>query len=233
VEFRGAKDFLNGEIPSEYYIGHTLDLTKGVDKIFSSFRESTKRNIRKAGMEGVVVGIFTSFEAIREFYRLNCLTRRNHGLPPQPFYFFKKIYEHIISKNCGFILLASYNKKIIAGAVYFHLGDKALFKYGASDKNYQHLRANNLVMWEAIKYYSQNGYKSFCFGRTEPENRGLLQFKVGWGTEEYIINYYKYDLKKEVFVRNPSRVVGFHNKIVTHMPIPLLKISGLLYKHIG
>ena len=42
--------------------------------------------------------ICESFESIKDFYRLNCLTRRMHGLPPQPFSFFKKIHEHIICR---------------------------------------------------------------------------------------------------------------------------------------
>jgi lipid II:glycine glycyltransferase (peptidoglycan interpeptide bridge formation enzyme) len=182
----------------------------------------------------VETNIYTSVESVREFYRLNCLTRREHGLPPQPYYFFKKIYEHIISKNLGIVVLAEYKNKNIAGAVYFHFGDKAIYKYGASEKKYQHLRANNLVMWKAIKWHSQNGYKSFCFGRTEPENKGLKQFKSGWGAKESRIFYYIYDLSKGAFVQNSSRVTGFHNKIFSHMPIPLLKMSGsLLYKHMG
>jgi lipid II:glycine glycyltransferase (peptidoglycan interpeptide bridge formation enzyme) len=107
------------------------------------------------------------------------MTRKEHGLPPQPFHFFKKIHDHIISKNLGVVVLASFDRENVAGAIYFHIGEKAVFKYGASDKKFQHLRANNLVMWEAIKWYSQNGYRSLCFGRTEPENQGLLQFKSG------------------------------------------------------
>jgi len=33
-----------------------------------------------------------------EYYRLHCLTRKRHGLPPQPTGFFQKIQEHIIAK---------------------------------------------------------------------------------------------------------------------------------------
>jgi lipid II:glycine glycyltransferase (peptidoglycan interpeptide bridge formation enzyme) len=234
IEFRETSTFLKNEPPSEYFFGHILNLSEDVNKIFFSFKESTRRNIRKADREGVKVGIFSSLESMKEFYRLNCITRRHHGLPPQPYYFFKKVHEHIISKNLGFVVLASHNNKIIAGAVYFHYGDKAFYKYGAFDRQFQHLRANNLVMWEAIQWYSQNGYKILCFGRTEPENKGLRQFKAGWGTKEQIINYHKYDLRKESFVKNSYSSTGLYNKIFSLMPIPLLRITGaILYKHIG
>jgi len=220
--------------PSYTCYGHTLDVSKKEDETFSALRDSTRRNIRKAIKDGVKVGIFNSLDSVREFYRLNCLTRRDHGLPPQPFRFFEKVYEHVLSKDKGFVALSSYEDTYIAGAIYFHFGENAIYKYGASDRNYQHLRANNLVMWEAIKWYSQNGYKSFCFGRTEPENDGLLQFKRGWGAQERSVPYYKYDIKRERFVSEASRLSGGRKKIFHRMPIPLLRIAGsVLYRHIG
>ena len=89
-------------------------------------------------------------------------------------------------------------------------------------------------MWEAIKSYCRQGYKTFCFGKTEPENNGLRQFKNGWGASEKIIKNCKYDIKKSLFIRERNTVSGFHNKIFSLMPSPLLKITGsLLYKHIG
>jgi len=232
IEIRDSGDFLQDLPPSSYYYDHTLNLSENEKRVFSNFRSSTKRNIKKAIKEEVEVNICNSLESIKEFCRLNCITRKNHGLPPQPYYFFKKVYDHIISKNQGFVMLAYYNKTNIAGAVYFHFGDKAFFKYGASDRKYHHLRPNNLVMWEAIKWYCQKGYKSFCFGKTETENKGLIQFKAGWGTEEKIIKYYRYDLKKSAFISGESYVSGPHNKVFNKMPIPLLKIVGsLFYKH--
>lgn len=89
-------------------------------------------------------------------------------------------------------------------------------------------------MWEAIKWYSRNGYSNFCFGKTEPENDGLRQFKNGWGTTETIIRYYKYSFSKNAFVQVQSNVTGLHNKIFNKTPIPLLKMFGsLLYKHMA
>ena len=234
IELRFGVSSLQQISPSYTYYGHTLDISGKEDEIYSTFRHSTKRNIKKAIKEGVKIRILNSLDSISEFYRLNCITRKGHGIPPQPYIFFEKIYEHVLSKNKGFVVLASHDNTNIAGAIYFHFGEKATYKYGASDRNYQHLRANNLVMWEAIKWFSQNGYKRLCFGRTEPDNKGLLQFKRGWGTDERILNYYKYDIKSETFVSEISHLSGVHNKVFHNMPISLLRITGsVLYKHIG
>jgi len=234
LEIRGGNSFSPNTTPSSSYLGHILDLSKKEEQIFSSLRDSTRRNIKKAISEGVEAKLCNTKESIKEFYRLNCMTRKQHGLPPQPISFFEKVYDHIISKGLGFVMLASYEKQNIAGAIFFHFGEKALFKYGASNHKYQLLRANNLVMWEAIKWYNQNNYKSMCFGRTEAENEGLRRYKTGWGTKERIIKYYRYDLTKNTFVADVSPRAASYKRIFQKTPIPFLRLVGLImYRHMG
>jgi hypothetical protein len=234
IELRGGEALLKDIPHSSFYYGHTLKLHQNPETLFSTFRDSTKRNIKKAGKENVEIKIIQDIEGMKTFYGLNCMTRQQHGLPPQPMSFFKKVHEHILSKGRGFIVLAMHEGKPVAGNIFFHFGKKALYKYGASDKNYQHLRANNLVMWEAIRWYCKNGYTHFCFGRTEPENDGLRQFKNGWGTREHDIRYYKYDLQRNEFIGKSGRIGHRYKKVFARMPIPALKLTGnLLYRHMG
>jgi lipid II:glycine glycyltransferase (peptidoglycan interpeptide bridge formation enzyme) len=232
VELRGHNQFLKSYIHSSWYYIHTLNLTPSDEQIFAKFRDSTKRNINKAIREGVAVDICYSLDSIREFYRLNCMTRRHHGLPPQPFFFFKKVFDHVIARDQGMVLLASHKGKVIAGAVFFHFGDSAIFKYGASDMRFQLLRANNLVMWKAIRWCIEKGLRSVSFGRTMPENEGLRQFKRGLCSNEELIRYYRYDLSLETFLTDHSKEELCFAKMFKRMPISILKIIGsLLYKH--
>ena len=232
IETRGG-DYPDTTAATFFY-KHTLKLTADPEQVFSKFKDTTQRNTRKAMRDGVEISVHRSLDAVREYYRLHCLTRKKHGAPPQPWLFFEKIYEHLISRNLGMVVMASYEKKNIAACVFFNFKNKALYKFGASDFKYQHLRANNLVMWEAIKLYAQNGYESLCFGRTEPENSGLRRFKTGWGAEEQVVNYYKYDLRQNIFVTEAPLLKNYYQSIFEIMPIPVLRMFGsLLYKHIG
>lgn len=251
LEIRGGEAFFQGKEPSAWHYGHTLDLTageKGTDlffseknrsvpfsqKIFSALRDSTRRNIKKAEKEGVTLTISTSPDSLEKFCRLNAITRRDHGLPPQPHRFFQRIYNHILSKDMGFIILASFRGTPIAANVYFYLGDKILYKYGASDKAFQHLRANNLVMWEAIKWGCDHGYRTLCFGRTEPDNEGLRQFKAGWGARERFIKYYRYNLQKDIFIKAFEITNPLSKKVFSKLPIPVLNMLGsILYRHMA
>ena len=224
IEFRGGKELLHDAQPSTVFCGHTLSLSCDEGKVFSNLKDGTRRNVRKAIKEGVEVETVRSLAAVKDFYKLNCMTRKQHGLPPQPYYFFKKVHEHIISEGLGFVALARCNDTAIAGNMYFHFGEKAVYKYGASDKAYQNLRASNLVMWEAIRWYCQNGFKELHFGRTELHHQGLRQFKAGWGAREDLIGYFKYDLSKSSYISTEvGRLRPFHTRIFSKTPISLLK----------
>jgi len=98
----------------------------------------------------------------------------------------------------------------------------------------QHLRANNLVMWEAIRWGRDHGYRSLCLGRTEPGNDGLRHFKMGWGAQERVIWYYRYDLGNNTFIKSPRIVRPAHKRIFGKLPIPILNLLGrILYRHMG
>jgi hypothetical protein len=233
MEFRGGQSLFKTQPYSSTFFTHTLNLTKDLKQIVKNFRPSTRRNIKKAEKNDVTVIRSNSLPSLREFYRLNCMTRKHHGLPPQPWYFFKNLFKNVISPEKGTIFLSSYKNKAIAAAIFFHFGNQAIYKYGASDRNHQHFRPNNLAMWQAIKWYTEKGFKSFNFGRTEPENQGLMQFKRGWGTKEETINYYEYDLALGCFITKESGLNRSYH-LFRHVPPSLLRLTGnLLYRHVG
>lgn len=217
-----------------YYYRHLLRLAGDEKTLFGNFRKNTRRNIKRAIKENVEVSFETSFNAIEEFYRLNCLTRKRHGLPSQPMFFFKNIYNTIISQGHGLVALGRYNGNPIAASIFLHFGKKAFFKYGASDKRYNNTCANYLVMWEAIRRYRAHGYNTFCFGKTEVQHKGLLQFKTGWGAEQQVINTYRYNVRKRTFVRSSLKTAGVFKIVIRRLPMPVLKIISLLiYKYMG
>jgi lipid II:glycine glycyltransferase (peptidoglycan interpeptide bridge formation enzyme) len=233
LEWRGGGGHFDGKRASRSYVHHNVDISLAENRVFSNLRGSTKRNIKKAAKEGVQVHFENSLASIQEFYRLHCLTRKHHGVPPQPFKFFEKIQEHILSKGSGFVILASHQGKKVAGGVYFHFGKKALYKYGASDRRNQLLRANNLVMWEALKHYAEKGYETLSLGRTDLGSTGLLQFKRGWGAVEQMLNYHKYDFGKADFVENQGEAKTSY-ALLKKLPSPVLNFAGsLFYRHVG
>src|SRR4029077_10536505 len=177
LEIRGGKWFQPASSSVPKFYGHILDLRRRVRDLVDCFDSSVRRAIRKAERSNVSVAVSRNRQVIDVFYRLHVQTRRRHGLPPQPASFFLNIYEHIIKPGLGFTVLAQRESCPIAAAIFFRFGRNALYKYGASDKRFQELRANNLVMWQGIQFLARNGAEKLHFGRTEQENEGLRRFK--------------------------------------------------------
>jgi hypothetical protein len=234
LECRGGRNVSETCPPSLSFFGHVLAMAGGEERLFRRLDSSVRRAIRKAESAKVEVVISRTFDSLQTYYSLHCRTRKKHGLPPQSFTFFRNIFEHVLARGQGFIAEARHENKPVAAAVFFHDDNKAIYKFGASDPAYQHLRANNLIMWQAIKWYSANRYASLHFGRTSLANEGLRRFKLGFGTAEHRIDYFKYDLRKDDFVADRDKVFGWFNGVFRLMPMPVSRMVGrLLYRHLS
>jgi hypothetical protein len=234
AEFRGGRTVFEGVPPSLSFHGHIIDLAQPEDTLSGRLESSVRRAIRKAEKSDVMVEFSNKLEAVRTYYTLHCQTRRKHGLPPQSFGFFRNIHEHILSRNMGVVALARHADKPVAANVYFLHGGQAIYKYGASDETAQHLRASNLVMWEAMKWCIRNGAKNLHLGRTSIANEGLRRFKLGWGAEEHQVEYFKYDFRKRGYVTDTDEAFGWHNRVFRKLPVFLSRLVGAaLYRHIA
>ncbi len=133
------------------------------------------------------------------------------------------------------IALASWKGNVVAGAVFLFTGSRFVFKFGASDKEFQELRANNLIMFEAIQRACREGFTTFDFGRTEPENEGLRQFKNGWGTREVPLQYFRWGVGNHSWeIQSSNSNSKVLKQVFQKLPVPALKFIGrIMYGHMG
>lgn len=234
LEVRGGADAFPEATRGASFVGHILDLSKPEKDLLRASDPAVRRAIRKAELQGVTVASSVELEFVRQFYRLLAFTRRRHGLPPQPFEFFENLHSEILSKGLGRVVMAHLGGRPIAGAIYLHSGRSVIYKYGASDERFQHVRGNNLVMWRAISAFAREGYTHLDFGRTSPNNPGLRSFKLSWGTSESERTYLVRNCLNGTWTTSPDRSRGWHNFLFRHLPVPLLRTLGLfLYRHLG
>lgn len=234
VELRGGPPPASKAVASLSFFGHRLSFAgRSPEAVFEKCEPSVRRAVRKARESGLQVELSHTLEAVHDFYALHVQTRRKHGAPPQPFSFFRNIHEGIMAKGQGFVAIARLESRAVAASVFFHLGKRAIYKFGASDERQQHLRANNLVMWEAISWFARQGFESLHFGRTSLGNDGLRRFKLGWGSEEETLSYYRFDLRRHRWLTGTDRASGWHNRFFRLLPILPNRILGaLLYPHL-
>jgi hypothetical protein len=234
LEWRDPAYFAHETSTWRGYVLHEINLLRSEPEIFSGLEKSNQRNIRKAIRSKVVVKMDNSWSSLKSFYKLNCLTRKRQGLPPQPLSFFKSIFDHVLSKGFGTIISAVEADKTIAASCFFHFGTSAIFKYGASDIRSSASRPNNLIMWEAINFYKNAGCRNLSLGRTAMHDSGLLRYKRAWGAKESLLTYYRYELARKSLVEGKSEQNPWLRASLTKAPISVLRIIGrMAYRHVG
>jgi hypothetical protein len=234
LELRGGTQFLASALPSQRFYGHEISLVDDEKQLFTALLSPVRRAIRKAEKQRLTVEVSNDLRAVSQFYSLQRLTRRRHGLPPQPFKFFRNLQKYILAKGGGIIVLAQSGAKTVAGSIFLHTAQEAIYKYGASDEAMLELRGNDLVMWEGIKYYASRGFRTLHLGRTSIGHEGLRRFKLGWAAREHPIEYFKYDLRRNAFVADRDDASGWHNRVFAALPLSLSRLLGaVLYRHIA
>ncbi len=234
LELRGGHDVFAGLPESVSYFGHVLPLESSLDALFENCDSAVRRAIRKAERCGVSVRFGTDLETVRAYHRLHCRTRTKHGAPPQPFAFFRSLCDHGLQTGHGFVALAMYQGRPIAGAVFFQFGRKAIYKFSASDERYQELRGPNLVIWRSLQKLVAAGIEELNFGKTSLSNEGLRRFKRGWGCRERVIHYARYSFGTNDFVKFADLAAGAQRRIFSLLPVFCSRwIGRAVYAHLS
>ena len=187
-----------------------IDLTKSEEEHLKSFSSKTRYNIRLAQKHGVVVMEDNSDKAFEKYLELTRETVERQGFftHTEKYHRLMWKYLHIIPKSqkskepIARLMVARYKNEIITTWIIFTYKDFLYYPYGASSEKYKKVMANNLMMWEAIRYGKTLGLRIFDLWGREP-GKGFTKFKEGYnpqvveflGTWDLVINkplYYIY-----------------------------------------
>lgn len=180
---------LSGAIPGKTLFTPTtfwIDLTKPEDDLMKSFSGKTRYNIRLALKKGVVIKEDNSPKAFEKYLELTFETTRRQGFyahtPKYHKLMWKYLHSEMSSKPIAHLMTAVYKKEIITTWILFTWKDFMYYPYGASTDKYKEVMANNLMMWEAIKFGKKMGLKTFdLWGREE--GKGFTKFKEGYNPD--------------------------------------------------
>lgn len=231
VELRGTYPSHPAFVTDSDCVSHELDLDANHENVYSRLHAMHRRNIKIARQKGVEVVRCTAVKHLKEFYNLHLQTRRQQGVPIQPWRFFRGL-GGLFEQGLGFLLLAYMENRCVAGAVFLHWQKTLTYKYGASLPDDLQARPNNLIMWSAIQWGCENGYEKMDFGKTDLSNTGLRTFKSRWGGREFHLPYtYLAPREKKA---DEGRLRGLLSWIIQKSPPQVCRILGeLLYKHFG
>ena len=219
-----------------FYKIHLLDLRPEFDVLSSHFHKSCiLRPFKKSLKMGLELKVAESIDDIQDFYHLQVKTRKRHGLPPQPLDYFIHMWNYLKHHKFMKILMAVHDSHAVASILLLQYKDMIIYQNGASDKKFLSLKPNHFLLGKAIEMSKREGYRFFNFGKSSPQDVGLIQFKQRWGTEEYNLPYYYYP-KRLGHVTNVESSIRYRmmTTLFHHMPLVFLrKIGELTYRHLA
>jgi len=184
----------DGFVRHDHYLRHSLPLDGDPAVVYKKLNRKTIRySIRKAEKAGITVTEENTLEGLGDFYRLNLLTRRKHGVPPQPRSFFLNLYKNAMVEGHGRIFLARSGSRAVAGGLFLETPSLVFYKYSVSDPAFLSAATpGHLLTWKAVEGSCLRGFAAFDFGRTSPGNAGLVRYKEMWGAAGTVYPYHYY-----------------------------------------
>ena len=109
---------------------------------------------------------------LRQFYGLLLMTRRRHGVPPQPIAWFQNLVDCLGGKVK--IRLAFKDGRAIAGTLTLRYKQVMTYKLGCSDSKFSNLGGIQHLIWSAIQEGLEDTVWEFDMGRSDPKQVGLI-----------------------------------------------------------
>ena len=188
---------------AEYHL-HRLDLATSVAAIFGRMHHSsTQRAVRRAEREGLTYETGTSDRLLASFYRLLRMTRRRHGLPPQPLAWFRNLIACLGQRVA---IHAAINKDGEAIAAILTLSAKKTiyYKYGGSDAAHHRLGGMPFLFWRVIQDARARGFTDMDLGRSDIDQPGLVGIQGPSGCDPLDVDVLP--LSREVAPRGAPRL---------------------------
>ena len=163
-----------------------IDLGPSEENLLKGLSAKTRYNIRVAQKHGVEVVEDNSDAAFEKYISLTKETVQRQGFYAHTEKYHRLMWKYLhqlpISNSqlpIARLLTARYKGEIITCWIVFVWHDFLYYPYGASTEKYKNVMANNLIMWEAIRYGKRLGLKTFDLWGREPR-KGFTKFKEGY-----------------------------------------------------
>lgn len=185
-----VKDFFVAGKPLFTKFTFVLDLKGSEDVLFAGLNQKTRYNVRLATKRGVTIEQDNSESAFEDYWRLTEETTKRQGFYAHTKDYHKKMWKEMTASGMGQLFKAVYQGEIVSMWMVFVLNNKLYYPYGASTTKHKEVMANNLLMWEVIRYGKSKNCTEFDMWGSlgnDPDQKdswyGFHKFKQGYGGE--------------------------------------------------
>jgi lipid II:glycine glycyltransferase (peptidoglycan interpeptide bridge formation enzyme) len=203
LDFQKSEKILisNGAVPGRTIFAHysfQVDLTKSEDELLAKMYPKTRYNVRLAEKHGVTVTEDDSQENWEAYWKLTEETTKRQVFYAHNRHYHELLWDTLKPTGIVHLLKAVYQGQTLSTWMLFLFGDVLYYPYGAWSGEHKEVMANNLMMWEAMRWGKTHGAKKFdlwgAAGPTTPPDDpwwGFTKFKEGYGGDlvEFVGSY--------------------------------------------
>ena len=165
-----------------------IDLSiKDEDKIFESFSQKGRYNIRKSIREGIKTVHETNEKTLDSFYELTKIMAERQEIGHRP----KDYYQRLIDFLGAEIFTSYFEDEPLSASLLIPYGKKVYYLYAASSNELRNKMPNYNMIWEEIKWCLENGYDYLDLGGTFSldSQDGLYRFKQSFCYPDKYANF--------------------------------------------
>jgi len=187
---------------SEDHLDYLIDLDRPSEDVFHGIAPRTRTYIRREIRSGeVIVKEGTEAEDVAVCYGLLSRTYAAARVPFADRSLFESIFDVLYPLGMVKFLIARVGDACVATSVELVYKDTIYGWYRGSNRDYATSKPNELLVWHALKWGADNGYRQYDFGGAgkPAEVYGVRDFKAKFGGS--LVNY-----GRNSFVHAPFRL---------------------------
>ncbi len=191
IELRCASErkFLNNQCFRVFTdkVRMLLYLPGSSEILWKSFKSKLRSQIRRSKKEGLKQKL-GGIELLDDFYRVFKINMHSLGSPVHGKQWFLELLKNFekLARVC--VVYSKMNEPIAAGII-LTFNKKVYIPWASSLRKYNRYAPNMLLYWTLLAWSADNGYETFDFGRSTP-NEGTYRFKKQWGAKPNKLYWY-------------------------------------------
>ena len=169
---------LDERIPAlTHKVSMTLDLTPGVEGLWTAFKSGHRQQIRKAEKEGFTTR-HGGRELLDDFYLVLSESWRSLGTPLYHRRYFSRLYD-VLGDDRFWVTVLYDGARPAAAQMGGLFGSTIEGLWLGMREEFRHRYVGYTLYWELLKWGAEHGYRTFHLGRSTADS-GAEAFKKKW-----------------------------------------------------
>ena len=204
-----------------------LPLPSDSETLFNSFKSKLRSQIRKAEKNGLTVELGNNRECIDAFYHVFSHNMHRLGSPVHSKSFFQALSTKY--KENMIVSVVKLQDTVVGAGIVLLTHDCAVIPWASTHDKYNKLAPNMLLYWSLLEFVSNNGIKTFDFGRSS-FGEGTYKFKKQWGAQPQALTWRTFianaELAEKLETGTTSKLRSIVENIWRHLPLKVANFVG-------